>query len=252
MVYRAFNDSHLILPIFDFLSKRSIYPLLAIDSRSSKNQLEVYRKAGIEFVLMQNKGNYAESALEDLVQNISTPFYLLLDSDEIIFNLDLDEIKNIVDSNNYDVIGLNRIWIGSKTKWIRSGYKYLKSTSDLIGKDTQWRLVRKDAVSFHKKLNLHSNGFDYNQANRVITCEKNQILHLDWIINSPEDRTLKLLKYSEFDRKFLTQFLHYYVPEVNPKTHKFKSLKLDTETNSLFDKLSHVEKSDISWWQYEI
>ena len=245
MVYRAFNDSHLIIPIFNYLAKVNIFPLLALDDRSHAGELLKYRASNINFVLVNYPKRYAESGLKNISEIIDTPFYLLLDSDEIIIDFDLNEIERIVNGNTFHVVGLRRIWLYDFSSTLR---RFKFSRSRLLGDDIQYRLIRKSEIDFHTDLMVHSSGFDWNDPDSTTIMENNQILHLDWIVNSPEERIKKLVKYSEFDKSYLLKFLYIYVPEVGMHTHNFRSKALNLEIKKLIKSLKNQSKQNQSWW----
>lgn len=246
MVYRAFNDSHLIIPIFNYLAKINIYPLLALDDRSHAGELLKYRASNINFVLINYPESYAESGLKNISEIIDTPFYLLLDSDEIIINFDYNEIERIVESNLFHVVGLRQIWLYDFSSTFRR-FKY--SRSSLLGDDVQYHLIRISKIDFHTKLMVHSSGFDWNGPETTTILKNNQILHLDWVVNSPEDRIKKLVKYSDFDKSYLSRFLHIYVPEMGMQKHNFRSKYLKAQIKKLIKSLKNTSKPNLSWWE---
>ena len=187
VVIPTINSGRYIDLILAYYHELSIPVTVFIDSKSKDNTAEVAKLFAHEVVTLSNPTPRVGEIIQPMSDHCDTEWVLRMDDDELPSVDMLWFIQSIVESRACDVVGFPR-------------YQALIGCDQLLFDRTQdsdihrqWRLYRPDRVRFHGK--GHTPGFDFKERRALKAPADALMIHLDWVVHSPEERIRKLQRY---------------------------------------------------------
>lgn len=181
----------------------------------------------IKVRVLNSRERFLESFLYDECRLIDPQALFIVCASDEIFTPEL--FQRIVEMNGergirWESVGVNRIWVKKRLNdW------FFSTLPSKEGFDIQYRIFSPSRTKALRK--VHTPGFKMRGKRSLI--EGFNIVHLDWQVNSVEDRRNKLLYYDELQPgQFLSKF-RYYLPECFTENELNWQIVPHSERNSL-------------------
>ena len=189
VVVPTINSARWIANLHHYYDSIGVDPFYCIDSRTQDNTAAILDGLGARHAFVIGGQPWVESLIVNLRGLVDTPWILRIDDDECPSKEAIAWIRSTRCEFVDNVVAFARKWLhfGSGNTL---GY-WASVDWDSTGEDRQFRLYRKDAVTY--VADIHSPGFIVASAARAPSdaC----LYHFNWILRSKTERLAKIAHY---------------------------------------------------------
>lgn len=191
----------------EYYAEFGIAPTLIVDSKTTDDTLKIADKFECKAVVTHNPTTRAQYIIEAGARAITTPWALRMDDDELPTREMLDYISDAAHRLPPEaIVGFVRhqCTIRDRALWVSTKYG---------GENyRQWRLFQPSKARFIET--GHTPGFEVPTESRISAPDEAAMLHFDWIVRSPEERSAKIERYDAHTPNHGSTWRNYYLADV--------------------------------------
>lgn len=211
VVVPTINSAGWIRHILAYYRAVDLQPVFFVDTRSTDDCLAVLRGFGAHVEQVTGPEPRVEALLPAISDCTTTAWLLRVDDDEVPSRNLVGWLRSFDPRSSKDVVGFARRWLRFVTE---TRLRYLASRKwdwrrSVDGEDRQFRLFRKDGVTF--ETGIHSPGIIADDAD--LAPPECCLFHFDWVLRSKPERLEKMRRYELQSEGAGSQFGKYYLPE---------------------------------------
>ncbi len=212
--------SHLDI-VLSYYNDLGLSPLLIVDSKTADATLEIAGRFLCSTLVADNPTSRSQFIVKAGAEAVTTPWVLRLDDDELPSRTMLNYISEIVESLDQDaIVGFVRHQCA-----IRNGrlYSSLKHTGHF---HRQWRLFQPRRVEYVQT--AHTPGYATPLERRMEAPDSADMVHLDWIVKTPEERNSKIIRYDDHTKNSGSEWRNFYLADIIDKDFNKQLIELKT------------------------
>jgi hypothetical protein len=203
------NAARWLGPICEAYKELGLQPLFILDARSTDDSLNILVAHDARIMRVHSEHPRVESLLYAVVPQLSSPWLLRFDDDELPSPGLIRWITANLETLETSVVGFPRQWVArlpSSGAWMMT--RCCRAGGDW-GSDRQYRLFRPRAVEPTDE--VHTRGF--HATGTIEAPEDAAIFHFDWLVRSYDERLRKIEVYEQQKKGRGMRFRDYYLPE---------------------------------------
>lgn len=196
LVVPTVNSAAWIARLVQLYAHFGIRPLFAVDRRTTDATEHILTDLGADWLHVSGDAPRVEAVMPSIIAAVSTPWILRLDDDEFLTKGLCAFLPTAIADAGHDALGLPRLALrlDDADRLVASRFVAFGPDGEY---DRQWRLFRREAVGFDKR--LHTAGIVFNAGQRA--PPEAALLHFDWVLRSTQMREQKFRSYAAQDIK---------------------------------------------------
>lgn len=230
------NSEEYLAILLEFLRTYFSEIIVGVDRKSTQHTFDVAKKYTKKVFWIENQAGIVEDTIEQLVSHCSHDWVLRLDDDELISIQLIAFIRNYLPKLSVDAVGIHRKWC--RVNLSTSQLEY--STNPVYSFDWQWRLFRKDKVSFNT--NVHTPGISFCSETKAPL--DGFIMHFDWVYRDFNYRQKKVARYESICQG--SGHSDYYLYELNPSHNALFSTLFRPDCEAVIQSLIPFQKKSLA------
>lgn len=237
-----------VTSIARFLRRCGVRPTLFVNVHTDAREKERYAASGHKVILLNNEFQFIEPIVEQASAHVQTEFMWFLSNDEIPSPAAIRQVATTIDNRGpVRGIGVARRWLLHVDDSVRIGI------TPIIGADYQWRIFPPAEVQFTDELGTPGHAVPESRL-----ALDDPIYHLDWLLNSLDERKRKLRHYNDMKPGQWEHEWQYFLPEEVPDVIIEEVPKRDRSVLRVVDEILRAEDSSVTqrsrdrrdWWHF--
>lgn len=239
LVIPTFNSArHLDIMLAYYREILRVPVTVFVDIRSTDGTHSLAERLAAQALPIQNSGDVVEDVIGAMSDRCPTEWVLRIDDDELPSMAMIRFVSAAVRHDRADAYAFPRYQciVSPAGEVLYSG---LHSLVDHL----QWRLYRKDKVTYSAR--LHTPGFEAGKVRGDIAPNAACMVHLDWAVHTYAERAEKVERYDQHTTNSGTKWRAYYLYEEDSRFSNSLCLldelrEFDSVALSLAERFPHL------------
>lgn len=203
----VWNSARYLDIVLGYYQDFGITPTLVIDGKTTDRSADIARQFGCRFIVTDNPTGRSQTIIKAGAAQIKTAWALRMDDDEVPTRELLDYAASVIHQlPSKAIVGFIRYQCATLNGEI------LASTIHAAHIHRQYRLFQPSLAEYI--IEGHTPGYATPEEHRIDAPDSAAMLHLDWIVHSPEERSQKIMRYDSHTPNHGSAWRDYYLADV--------------------------------------